>query len=346
MSRDSQLDQRSLEQAIKRQAINEMPKVQMKRANTNEKPYDAYVPKKKKMSEPVPAPAPAPVLDIWAQYRQMLAEDPVHQAMMAGTMSWADTLDPEPVPTEEEIAEYRRAQQEHLKRQEREQMLARLEKAKDNYDLVVRQLNRRPIAHQLAQERLDDYYEAKEAWLLTNEEYLESDPDTLGMGWESDWEEKYDEWFKHETKDIHRDANGEPEVCRYFNSPGGCRLADGKKCPYKHVAGAAPEACRFFGTPRGCNKGSSCPFAHPTTATTASSWRQASASASATASGSFTSFASFGAAAGGGGDASSVASGGSWTSVKPRQAAPSAEFCRFFKSARGCNKGSSCPYKH
>jgi len=275
--------------------------------------------------------------DACALYREIIAADPIQMALKSGGMSWADTFDEDPVPTEEEMALYRAAQQEADRKKAVARMEARIARAKEDYDKVVSQLNRRPIAIQLSQERLEEYYEAKEAWLLTNQEYLESDPDELGMLFESYWEERYDEWFRHETKDIHRDANGEPEICRYFSSPGGCRLADGKKCPYKHIAGAAPEPCRFFATPRGCNKGSSCPFAHPTTANTATTWRQASAT-QASASETQASGNRFS-------DASSVASGGSWTSVKPRQG-PSTEICRFFKSPRGCNKGSSCPYKH
>lgn len=308
-----------------------MPRVKskMNKSKNDSKPYVSV------LKTPAPVQVEEEPMDIWAIYRKMLAEDADYQAMLKGTLSWADTLD-EPTVTEEDVASWRQAQANAEAERAHKLMLERIENAKANYDMVVRQLNNRRIAIAISQEHLEDYYEAKMAWLLTNEEYVNQDPDELGMAWESHWEERYDEWFRHETKDIHRDENGEPEICRYFSSPGGCKLPDGKKCPYKHVAGAEPEPCRFFNSPRGCNKGSSCPFKHVTVAESAPTWRQShddwrSETASVS---SFRSSANDG-----------------WTLPKtngrpPRAPQPRTEECRFFKSRQGCNKGASCPYKH
>lgn len=62
-------------------------------------------------------------------------------------------------------------------------------------------------------------------------------------------------------KEIHLDANGEPEECRFFNSVHGCRA--GASCPYKHIQRAQQEIeCRFFKTPRGCRSGAACIYKH------------------------------------------------------------------------------------
>jgi len=194
--------------------------------------------------------------------RQYLANPMM--ALLANTaVSWADVLlnDEAPASAEEqlEIADARISAAAAYKVS---LAAAQLKAARTNYKLVISQLKARPESRVIAQEAVDAHYSAKQEWLETQQEYLEQDPDVLGMGWETVWNERYDDWFKHATKDIHRDAHGEPEVCRFFNAPGGCRLANGKKCPYKHIAGAVAEPCRFFNSARGCKNGSSCPFSH------------------------------------------------------------------------------------
>lgn len=133
---------------------------------------------------------------------------------------------------------------------------------------VVKQLNCRPVAMALSQERLDAYWADRDAWVDAQPKFMALDSDDWHMGTEDEWTELYDAhmarvearmWgaskemcrffqlpagcragadcmYSHEVSetasvvsDIHRDANGEPEICRYFNLPGGCtREADGK----------------------------------------------------------------------------------------------------------------------
>eukprot|EP01102_Stenamoeba_stenopodia_P019773 TRINITY_DN7541_c0_g1_i1.p1 TRINITY_DN7541_c0_g1~~TRINITY_DN7541_c0_g1_i1.p1 ORF type:complete len:359 (+),score=59.79 TRINITY_DN7541_c0_g1_i1:203-1279(+) len=59
-------------------------------------------------------------------------------------------------------------------------------------------------------------------------------------------------------------------VCRFFNSPGGCR--EGKNCRWLHIEGEAPAQlqdshlklvpCKFFYSSSGCIKGDTCPYSH------------------------------------------------------------------------------------
>ena len=61
----------------------------------------------------------------------------------------------------------------------------------------------------------------------------------------------------HSHRSGHSD---EPEECRFFNSPNGCR--EGTDCPYKHVERALSEIpCRFNGTAPGSKPafGKRCP---------------------------------------------------------------------------------------
>jgi len=81
------------------------------------------------------------------------------------------------------------------------------------------------------------------------------------MGWEC-------ECFKA----LHRDALGNVEECRFFNSPMGCR--EGDACPYSHVKRDISEiACRFETSGVGCKpaRGKVCPYKHA--APPAADWR-------------------------------------------------------------------------
>ncbi len=72
------------------------------------------------------------------------------------------------------------------------------------------------------------------------------------MGWEC-------ECFKP----LHRDAEGNVEECRFFNSPMGCR--EGTACPYTHVKRDISEIpCRFETSGVGCRpmRGKTCPYKH------------------------------------------------------------------------------------
>jgi hypothetical protein len=62
---------------------------------------------------------------------------------------------------------------------------------------------------------------------------------------------------------INLDENGEPQECRFFNGPGGCR--DGENCFYKHIERDVSEIpCRFEQSEAGCNPGfgRKCPYKH------------------------------------------------------------------------------------
>lgn len=64
-------------------------------------------------------------------------------------------------------------------------------------------------------------------------------------------------------KRVHLTEDGEPEECRFFNSPAGCR--DGAHCVYKHVArDPSTMPCRFEASAVGCNPGfgRKCPYLH------------------------------------------------------------------------------------
>ena len=205
------------------------------------------------------------------------------------------------------------------------------------------------------QDRLNASDDDMWAWVHAQPEYInmtEQEFEALGNGFSEYWEEKYAAWVLTTIpKDPHRDAEGNIEACRYFNTSVGCHPPEGQKCPYRHVLGKAPEAeeCKFFSTPRGCKNGDKCPFKHTTasaasTASTASldfaaaragggSWRQPAAAAVAAV-------------------AAPAADGWELAGAKPfkcpsrASSAAAQEPCKFFRSKKGCRSGSSCPYPH
>lgn len=64
-------------------------------------------------------------------------------------------------------------------------------------------------------------------------------------------------------KKVKLDETGEPQECRFFNSPAGCR--DGADCVYQHKKrDPATMPCRFELSPVGCNPGfgRKCPYMH------------------------------------------------------------------------------------
>jgi hypothetical protein len=221
-----------------------------------------------------------------------------------------------------------------------------------------------------AQELLDARTESMWDWIRAQKEYQDMTEEmfeALGMGWESYWEEKYEAHLAETLPgNLHIDATGMVEICRFFNMPGGCRpKPGGGACPYRHVAGAAQEVCRFFNSPRGCKNGEACPFAH--TAPTASanvsggmdfataraggpSWRSVDAGSSSRRSSVSTDATEDGWEMAGARRFSPVptaTAGGGRPPLPPQRtsSAPQAE-CRFFRTPRGCRSGASCPYKH
>ena len=100
----------------------------------------------------------------------------------------------------------------------------------------------------------------------------EEDDDTASVCSTASWDSAYDprlctaeeyDWYVGQRKlaKVHRDENGEPEECRFFNSVAGCREAE--KCPYKHIKKSLSDIpCRFFRMSIGCRKGKTCPYKH------------------------------------------------------------------------------------
>jgi len=72
-----------------------------------------------------------------------------------------------------------------------------------------------------------------------------------------------DEIATAETRSRCSSVASEPEECRFYNSPKGCR--NGDDCPYEHVKRSLCEIrCRFLDTDRGCrpSRGVRCPYKH------------------------------------------------------------------------------------
>ena len=113
---------------------------------------------------------------------------------------------------------------------------------------------------------------AYRTWVVDEHTGVDDDDDADSTCSTATWDSYYDprlctaeeyEWYLGQRKlaKIHRDENGEPEECRFFNSAHGCR--EGDKCPYKHIKRSLSEIpCRFFGMSMGCRKGSACPYKH------------------------------------------------------------------------------------
>lgn len=152
-------------------------------------------------------------------------------------------------------------------------------------------------------------------------------------------------------KKVKLDENDEPQECRFFNSPAGCR--DGADCVYQHMKrDPATMPCRFELSPVGCNPGfgrkcpymhtkeptatetmpcrfdgrckpppgATCPYKHTAQAATGS-WRCSSSGASATA--------------------TAAGASSSWSRTSSKSDTP----CSF---GSRCNPrgGKPCPFKH
>ncbi len=188
-----------------------------------------------------------PVIDYGAVLRAALAADPIMVALQNGTMSWADcVMMDEPEPTQEELEAFRAASQKYQ----------------------AEAATRRAAAQE--EERLLELKEQEEA---------EEERKYMIAGWASEeW------WAKNRCtctweqidslpmgsdvpclcyKRVHLTEDGEPEECRFFNSPAGCR--DGAHCVYKHVErDPSTMPCRFEASAVGCNPGfgRKCPYMH------------------------------------------------------------------------------------
>lgn len=187
----------------------------------------------------------SPTIDYAKQLRDIIANDPIQTAMMNGTFNWASTL-VEPKWTEEDHINFKRLQKEAMKRIEED-------KKKRDEALALAET-------EWLKEAEEDVKYVTSLW--ASEEYWIKNHCTCSMEDIETHVEELGNPCKCFQK-IHLDENGEPEECRFFNSPCGCR--DGDACIYKHTErDPATIACRFELTDVGCNPGfgRKCPYMH------------------------------------------------------------------------------------
>ena len=165
-------------------------------------------------------------------------------------------------------------------------------------------------------------------------------------------------------KKVKLDENGEPQECRFFNSPAGCR--DGADCVYQHKKrDPSTMPCRFELSPVGCNPGfgrkcpymhtkeqtatetvlcrfdgrckpppgATCPYKHSANAGAGASWRSSGSSSSSSTAGN--SWSRAGAAGGCSGS----------TAAAVRTGSKSDTPCSFGSRCKP-RDGKSCPFKH
>lgn len=168
-------------------------------------------------------------------------------------------------------------------------------------------------------------------------------------------------------KKVKLDETGEPQECRFFNSPAGCR--DGADCVYQHKKrDPATMPCRFELSPVGCNPGfgrkcpymhskeptatetivcrfdgrckpppgATCPYKH-TAQTVSGSWRCSSAAAAA---------AGAAAAAPTSSNSWSRSAGGSSSSAGAARTSSKSDTPCSFGSRCNPRGGKPCPFKH
>ena len=175
------------------------------------------------------------------RFKKLIAADPILTAMLNGTAgSWGDLLTNDEISSPVTATESRRYQEVRAKMEREEKASKEIKEAK--------------------QKEEDDEMKDEAAYLTSlwaSEDYWAQNHCTCMH---------FDEPGQFECRcfvKIHLDANGEPEECRFFNSPAGCR--DGESCFYKHVKRDISEIpCRFESTEVGCNPGHGrkCPYMH------------------------------------------------------------------------------------
>jgi hypothetical protein len=147
--------------------------------------------------------------------------------------------------------------------------------AHNQYNSVISQIMRSPVAIELAQQRLEEYLSERDAWVNAQPDYKRITEDEWDMCTESVWTDLYD---AHMKRVEHRWWYGRKEMCRFFQLPIGCRAGD--KCEYSHDTDTCsvvseeihldengePEICRYFNTPGGCTREAegkgACPYKH------------------------------------------------------------------------------------
>jgi len=210
----------------------------------------------KKVTAAVTKPVLAePTMDAITWYQNWCLTDPIQVALSNGTMSWADTLDPEPLPTPEEAAAFSAAQAAYAATvAERRAGAAEEERLQAIQDAEE---SAKAVKDQYAEWASQDYWRANHCTCYKDMTYEEFE--ALSMGELRAMDEGECACYKK----VHLDENGEPEECRFFNSPAGCR--DGADCFYKHIERDPSQMpCRFEASAVGCNPGfgRKCPYMH------------------------------------------------------------------------------------
>lgn len=185
-----------------------------------------------------------PVIDYGAILRAAIAADPIQVALQNGTMSWADCLMmDEPEPTQEELMAFRVASQKYQEeRRAAEREAERLEMEKLEAEAEE---DRKYMIASWASEEWWAKNRCTCTWEMIDSLPMRSDVPCLCY------------------KRVHLTEDGEPEECRFFNSPAGCR--DGAHCVYQHVTrDPSTMPCRFEASDVGCNPGfgRTCPYMH------------------------------------------------------------------------------------
>jgi len=189
----------------------------------------------------------------------VMMEDPLQRRLWIGGEgnSWGDVLMDDP---EFQESERRYAETQRLDRLRRPEHYAALEREREEHlaaQKALAEAEKVARAMEAAEAQLD--FQREEAsrayWAAHCCKCTEADWDALPGGGFPDVCPCY--------RKIHLDANGEPEECRFFNSPAGCR--DGEACVYKHTPRALCDIpCRFEATDAGCRpmRGKVCPYKH------------------------------------------------------------------------------------
>ncbi len=188
-----------------------------------------------------------PTIDYGVALRAAIAADPILVALQNGTMSWADCVMMDvPEPTEEEMVAFRAASEKYqaaaADRRAAEVEAQRLEMEKEQAE--AEEERKYMIAG----------WASEEWWANNRCTCTWEQIDSLPMG--SDVPCLC-------YKRVHLTEDGEPEECRFFNSPAGCR--DGAHCVYQHVTrDPSTMPCRFEAAAVGCNPGfgRKCPYMH------------------------------------------------------------------------------------
>jgi hypothetical protein len=182
-----------------------------------------------------------------AKLRAMIAAESIQISFSNGTLKWGDsTMLDQPEETPEQIAAFRIAQKKYQAEAAQRQAEA----------LEAKRLIEEAEAAEAEEDRkyLEASWASEDWWAMNRCTCTMEEVDSLPMN--SDIPCLC-------YKRVHLTEDGEPEECRFFNSPAGCR--DGEHCVYQHVTrNPAEMPCRFESSSAGCNPGfgRKCPYMH------------------------------------------------------------------------------------